>query len=145
MKHLAFFFLIFLSLPVLAGRYGTGLFSSTALDGHDIVAYFKENKAVKGSEKFQVEHDGVTWQFKNEENKKTFIADKEKYLPQYGGYCAYAVAQGDTAGIDPQAFKIVGDRIYFNYNPDIQKKWEANQQGFIEDANRNWIKLARDN
>jgi hypothetical protein len=67
-----------------------------------------------------------------------FKADPEKYAPKYGGYCAWAVAQGYTAEIDPEAWKIVGGKLYLNYSKDVQKKWEQDIPGNIEKADQNW-------
>ena len=62
----------------------------------------------------------------------------KKYAPKYGGYCAWAVAQGDTVGIDPDSWKIVDGKLYLNYNQEIQAKWEEDIPGNIEKADRNW-------
>ncbi|MEO1370237.1 MAG: YHS domain-containing (seleno)protein, partial [Acidobacteriota bacterium] len=62
----------------------------------------------------------------------------EAYAPQYGGYCAWAVAQGSTAGIDPESWKIVDGKLYLNYSPKIQKRWEADIPGHIEAADKSW-------
>lgn len=67
-----------------------------------------------------------------------------KYAPAYGGYCAWAVSQGYTASIDPAAWKIVGGKLYLNYNQEIKNKWEKEQAKFIEDADANWPKLLAD-
>lgn len=116
----------------------TGLFSSVAVSGYDPVAYFTENKPVKGDAKFSTSWNGVQWQFSSAENRDKFIAAPERYAPQYGGYCAWAVSQGDTASADPQRWKIVGGKLYLNYDADVQKKWEADIPGLIQKADKNW-------
>jgi YHS domain-containing protein len=121
----------------------TGLFGSTAIKGYDAVAYHTEKKPVKGSDKFVTEWKGAKWQFASEANLKLFQAAPERYAPQYGGYCAYAVGNNYTAGIDPQAFTLIGDKLYLNYSLDIQKQWEANRDGFIASGDRNWPGLLK--
>jgi hypothetical protein len=66
------------------------------------------------------------------------MAAPERYAPQYGGYCAWAVAQGSTASGDPQYWKIVNDKLYLNYDAQVQKKWETNIPVFIQQADKNW-------
>ena len=77
----------------------TSFFSNKAIKGYDTVAYFTENKAVEGQAAFSTDYQGAKWLFSSQENLDLFIADPEKYAPQYGGYCAYAVAQNSTASI----------------------------------------------
>ena len=91
-----------------------------AIDGYDPVAYFTDGKAVKGQSRFTHEWMGATWLFASAEHRDLLAADPERYAPQYGGYCAYAVSQGATADIDPSAWKIVDGKLYLNLNPEIQ-------------------------
>jgi len=116
----------------------TGFFSKVAVSGHDPVAYFTQNRPMKGEARFSTQYKGVEWRFANEEHKGKFIANPEQYAPQYGGYCAWAVAQGYTASGDPTRWKIVDGKLYLNYDADVQKKWEADIPGFISKANKNW-------
>jgi YHS domain-containing protein len=121
----------------------TGLFGSTAIKGYDAVAYHTQKKAVKGSSKFVHEWNGAKWQFASEEHLKLFQAAPERYAPQYGGYCAYAVGNNYTAGIDPEAYTLVGDKLYLNYSLDIQKEWEAKRDGYITSGDQNWPGLLK--
>jgi YHS domain-containing protein len=132
--------LAFTGAPVLAKEAPiyTALFSKAALGGYDAVAYFTENKPVKGDTKFVSTYKGVEWRFSSAENRDKFQAAPERYAPQYGGYCAWAVSQGYTASGDPQRWKIVGGKLYLNYDVDVQKKWEADIPGFIQKADVNW-------
>ncbi len=109
-----------------------------AIDGTDPVAYFTEGKPVEGSSDHEVEWNGTTWRFASAANKASFEADPEKYAPQYGGYCAWAVAQGYTASTDPEAWKIVDGKLYLNYSRDVQSRWEGDIPGNIVAANNNW-------
>lgn len=112
-----------------------------AIKGADPVAYFTQGKPVKGSRKFQVEWKGATWRFASARHRDLFESDPEKYAPQYGGYCAWAVSQGYTAGIDPEAWKIVDGKLYLNYSLEVQSDWEKDIPGFIRLADKNFPEL----
>ncbi|MEM7549882.1 MAG: YHS domain-containing (seleno)protein [Bacteroidota bacterium] len=112
-----------------------------AIKGYDPVAYFTERKAIKGSDSYTFEWNDAQWYFSTKENLEAFETEPEKYAPQYGGYCAYAVAHGYTAKIDPEAWEIVDDKLYLNYNKSVQGKWEASQSDFIDKADENWPKV----
>jgi len=116
----------------------TGFFSSKAIKGYDTVAYFTEGKPVEGKDEFSTEYNEATWLFSSHENLELFIEDPEKYAPQYGGYCAYAVARNSTASIKPELFTIHDGKLYLNYNASVNEKWIANKENFIQDADKNW-------
>lgn len=116
----------------------TGLFNHQAVGGYDPVAYFTERKPVKGDSRFVTQYAGAEWRFASAENRDKFIAEPQHYAPQYGGYCAWAVADGSTASADPQRWKIVDDKLYLNYDADVQKKWELDIAGNIRKADKNW-------
>jgi YHS domain-containing protein len=114
-----------------------------ALKGYDAVAYFTEGKPVKGSPQFQYDWMGAKWLFASAANRDQFAKDPAKYAPQFGGYCAYAVSQGHTANIDPEAWRVVEGRLYLNWSKGVQKKWEADVPGNIKKGNENWPNLHR--
>jgi hypothetical protein len=116
----------------------TGFFSSLAVGGYDPVAYFTKGQPVEGKKEFQTRWMDAEWRFASAENRDLFVAAPEKYAPQYGGYCAWAVAQGYTASGDPQRWKVVGGKLYLNYDDEVQRKWEKDIPGFIASADRNW-------
>lgn len=116
-------------------------FGGVALKGHDAVAYFKEGKPVKGSKEFQHQWMGATWFFKDAANRNAFAKEPEKYAPQFGGYCAWAVSRGYTADIDPASWKIVEGKLYLNYNRQAQQMWEQDIPGNIKKGNENWPRL----
>ena len=116
-----------------------------AIKGYDPVAYFTEKKATKGSPGFTYEYNGATWMFASEQHRTAFIADPEKYSPQYGGYCAYAVATGKTAAIKPEFFTIYDGKLYLNRSRYIYKKWTKDKSGYIKAANTEWPKLTTEN
>ncbi|KAB8314234.1 YHS domain-containing protein [Tolypothrix campylonemoides VB511288] len=121
----------------------TGFLGDTAIKGYDTVAYHTERKPVKGSERFTATYMGATWRFASAANRDLFKANPARYAPQYGGYCAYAVGNNYTAGIDPSAFSVVGDKLYLNYSPDIQKQWLGKRDAYIRSGDANWPKLLR--
>jgi YHS domain-containing protein len=116
-------------------------FLGVAVKGTDVVAYFADGRAVPGEREHSFEWKGATWRFASAEHRDLFAANPEKYAPQYGGYCAYAVSQGTTAPIDPEAWKIVDGRLYLNLDRDIQQIWEQDVPGYIAKADANWPKL----
>jgi YHS domain-containing protein len=120
------------------GVVNASSWTGTAIEGYDPVAYFEEGKPVEGDSDYAHEWMGATWYFASAENRDLFAADPEKYAPQYGGYCAWAVSQGYTAKIDPQAWAVVDDRLYLNYSLDVQKQWQQDVPGHITKADANW-------
>ena len=109
-----------------------------ALRGYDAVAYFSEGAAVEGRAEFAHQWNGARWLFKSAENRDAFAREPEAYAPQYGGYCSYAVAHGYTADADPQAWKVVGGKLYLNYNADVRLLWEQGIPGFLQKSEQNW-------
>ncbi len=110
-----------------------------AIKGYDPVAYHKDGKPAKGSGEYEVKWKDAKWRFASAEHRDLFEADPERYAPRYGGYCAWAVSQGYTAGVDPKnAWTIVEGRLYLNYNVEIKEKWEKDIPGNIAKANANW-------
>ena len=109
--------------------------------GYDPVAYFTDGKAVEGSEQITAEHAGVTYRFASAEHRDLFRAAPERYLPQYGGFCAYAAAKGALAQTDPEAFTVKDGKLYLNYSRAVRERWLARAGEYIEAADRNWPKL----
>lgn len=109
-----------------------------AIRGYDPVAYFTKGEPVQGLKAYSYEWKNATWRFSSNENLEAFKADPEKYAPQYGGYCSYAIAKGYTAKVDPNSWKIVDGKLYLNYNRSIQKNWQNYLDRYIKDANENW-------
>lgn len=109
-----------------------------AIEGYDPVAYFKAGKPVRGSSEFTAAHDGATWRFASAANRDAFAAKPSAFAPQFGGYCAWAVSQGYTAKIDPDAWKVVGGKLYLNYSKSVQGRWAQDIPGNIKKGNTNW-------
>jgi len=112
-----------------------------AIKGYDPVAYFTAAKPVEGDGDFEFEWMEATWRFASAANRDKFAAAPENYAPQFGGYCSWAVSQGYTAGIDPQAWRVVEGKLYLNYSLKVQKTWEEDVPGNIKRADANWPKL----
>ncbi|WP_298310832.1 YHS domain-containing (seleno)protein [uncultured Aquimarina sp.] len=114
-------------------------------EGYDVTEYFN-NKAVKGANKFITTHDNVKYKFVSQENLEKFKNNPEKFVPQYGGYCAYAVgANADKVYIDPETYEIRDGKLYLFYNSwgvNTLTKW--NKEGAEDLKNKadiNWQKI----
>ncbi len=123
--------------PVNSSRAGL------AIKGFDPVAYFVASAPVAGLESFEHTWNGATWRFASAENRDKFAAEPGKYAPQFGGYCAWAVSRGYTAGIDPAAWRIVNGKLYLNYNAKVQKQWEEDTTGNIAKAEVKWPEILK--
>lgn len=115
-----------------------------AIQGYDPVAYFNQSRPVAGSAQFRHEWNGATWQFTNAENLAAFQAEPERYAPQFGGYCAFAVANGYTARTDPAAWHIDNGKLYLNFDGNTREKWRADRAKLIPAAQSNWPRVIQD-
>jgi YHS domain-containing protein len=120
------------SVPAVNAAEGIGL------KGYDPVAYFINGAPTKGSEQYSYLWTGVTYRFASAGNLEKFKADPEKYLPRYGGYCAYAMSLDRIADIDPSRWAIVNGKLYLNNGFVAEKLWSLNKSGNIVSADRNW-------
>ncbi|MFM2359474.1 MAG: hypothetical protein RLY16_1467 [Bacteroidota bacterium] len=118
--------------------------NNIAIQGYDPVAYFTQNKAVKGNKSFAVVAEGLTYYFSSLANKNLFLKDFKSYEPQYGGWCAYAMgATGEKVEIDPETFKIVNGKLYLFYHSWVNNtlpKWNADESNLKTKADKNWQK-----
>ena len=112
--------------------------SGLAVQGYDVVSYFADGKALKGSPQLTSKHQGGTYQFASPEHKAAFEKSPEKYAPRFGGFCAYAVSKNTTAKIEPDAFQIVDGKLLLQYNQDILKKFSKDATGNLARAEANW-------
>ena len=141
-KILLTFILLCFSSIVLAEDFYTGR-GNAAIKGYDAVAYFKQGEAVKGSSEFSYDYKGVTWQFASAENLNDFKASPDNYIPQYGGYCAYAMSlYSKKVKIDPKQFTVKDDKLYLNYNAGTSRKFNTDIDNHISQADENWTKVA---
>lgn len=141
-RHAVFSFLVatLLATSLTAAPVNTN-WRGLAIKGYDPVAYFTDGKPVEGSADFTFDWEGAKWRFASAGHRDSFAKDPARYAPQFGGYCAWAVSQGYTADIDPEAWKIVDGKLYLNYSPKVQKKWEEDAAGNIAKAEANWPAL----
>lgn len=130
-----------LQLDATAPVYASG---GLAIQGYDPVAYFTQSAAMKGESRFSHDWNGVTWRFASAEHRAAFQADPERYAPQFGGYCAYAVANGYTAKTDPRAWHIEDGKLYLNFNDDVRTQWHGQRHDLIRKGHRNWPGVIQD-
>ena len=131
-----------LSVPASAGELvNTAGASRIALTGYDPVAFFTDAKPVHGSPSITSEHAGATYLFVNEEHRRLFAADPERYAPQYGGFCAYGVALGALFPVDIGTWQIRDQKLYLNLNPEILEAFNADFRGNLAKAEANWTGL----
>jgi YHS domain-containing protein len=109
-----------------------------AIKGYDPVAYHTLSQPVRGTATFNYEWMGATWLFSSIQHRDLFIQDPERYAPQFGGYCSWAVSRGSLADIDPDAWHIENGRLYLNLNPRINRSFVSNVQENIRRAEVNW-------
>lgn len=120
--------------------------NKVAIQGHDPVAYFKQNKAVKGKKEITASHDGVVYYFASQENKTLFEKNPTSFEPQYGGWCAYAMGENaEKVAINPTTFKILDGKLYLFYNAyfmNTLKSWNKDENKLKTKADANWKKIA---
>ena len=137
-------FLLLAAAPVQAGNIPINTAGGAyALKGYDPVAYFTEGEPREGSPEFSHEWMGVTWLFTSAEHRDSFAADPEAYAPQFGGYCAYALAKGNKAPANPKVWSIHDGKLYLNLSPSVQEKWEAKRPALIVTAREKWQEMSR--
>ena len=130
-------------LTVLAQKPEVFSTDAGAIGGYDPVAFFKESKPVVGKKEFSQSWNGAVWYFSTAENLEAFKADPEKFAPQFGGWCAYGTADGHKSPTLPETWTMVDNKLYFNYNKEVQKLWNKNQKGLIDQANRRWPEVRK--
>lgn len=118
--------------------------SDAAIQGYDPVAYFKESQPVKGKAALSYNWKQATWHFASQQNLDDFKSNPEKYAPQFGGYCAYGMAEGHKAPTSPDAWTILDAKLYLNYNQGVKELWDKDQRGNIEKAIKNWPTVKND-
>ena len=124
--------------------------NNVAINGYDVVNYFTANEAVRGSKEYSTQYQGTTFYFTSKEHKQMFLENPEAYLPQYGGYCAYAVAaMGKKVPVDPETFKVYNGELYLFFNDFYQGSpmntivpWNQNEQEMKQKADANWGTMA---
>ena len=131
------------TLVALFGMVGTALaadytHSTPAVQGYDVVSYQTGKRPIRGNGNFVAVHDGATYQFSSANNQKAFEKDPEKYVPAYGGYCAFGTSVGKKFIGDPEVWRIVDGKLYLNLDTSIQSEWLKDVRGRIRSADANW-------
>jgi YHS domain-containing protein len=123
------------------------LSNKIAIQGYDPVAYFKQNKAIKGKKEYASSYQGVVYYFSSEANKDAFSKNPSSYEPQYGGWCAFAMGDyNEKVAVNPETFKIVNGKLYLFYNKLLNntlKNWNKNEDMLRRQADENWKKIIK--
>jgi YHS domain-containing protein len=122
----------------LHNKINQAVFSDEAANGYDVVAYFTEQKPVQGDKNFSYKWNDATWYFASQEHLDLFKSIPEKYAPQFGGYCSFAVNTGFTAKTDPNAWSIIDDKLYFFNDQSFKDKWMTNPTENLAKDIKNW-------
>ena len=126
-------------------KKNSNLEEGLAIQGYDPVAYFMQNKAVKGKKELALQYEGITYYFSTPENKEAFRRTPATYEPAYGGWCAYAMgAKGEKVTVDPGTFKIMQHKLYLFYNKffnNTLNDWNKNETNLKNQADANWQRL----
>ena len=109
-----------------------------AVRGYDVVSYQAGGEPVVGASEFSADYEGGTYYFASQDNLDTFNANPARYVPAYGGFCAYGVSKGKKFDADPLAYTVVDDKLYLNLNKKIQKRWLIKRDKNIEKAEQKW-------
>ncbi len=113
---------------------------NVAIEGYDTVAYFTQDRAVKGSKDYEFEWQDARWHFSNVKHRDLFAANPEQYVPQFGGLCAGAMTRGVVVKADPEAWTIVDGKLYMKVNKSFRDEWRQDPAGNIKHANEAWAK-----
>ncbi len=123
---------------IYAGEVNTGFFNNTAIGGYDSVAYFLEGSPRKGSAKFSTLWKGADWRFQSKENLDLFLSDPERYAPQFGGFCANGLSEGEKVKGKYYIWRIYKDKLYLFYSEKGRTRWDADKDNKIELAIEYW-------
>ncbi len=140
----------FLAIVLILSGYfaqAQGIFKTNgvAVNGYDVVAYFNQHRAVKGVDQLTMTWEGAEWKFSTKENLEAFKKTPQRFVPQFGGYCAYGVSQNHKSPTDPMAFTILDDKLYLNYNMSVKEKWSGDTKEYIKKAETYWPELLKQN
>ncbi len=135
-----------MALVAIFGLAGTAMAadytnSTPAVQGYDLVSYQTGKRPIRGNGHFVAVYDGATYQFSSADNQKAFQKDPEKYLPAYGGYCAFGTSVGKKFVGDPEVWRVVDGKLYLNLDTSIQSEWLKDVPGRIKTANTQWHQI----
>ncbi|CAD0183617.1 YHS domain protein [Ruegeria sp. THAF57] len=106
--------------------------------GYDAVSYFTEDTPRLGLPEFSVKWKGAEWHFASAENRDAFEMNPRAYAPQFGGYCAYAMAMGELVSTDPKLWTVIDGRLYLTHSPGIEQVWNTDTAEYIRMAEAHW-------
>lgn len=112
--------------------------STPAVQGYDVVSYQTAKRPVRGNGNYVARYKGATYQFSSNVNMETFNGNPEKYVPAYGGYCAFGASVGKKFIGDPEVWRVIDGTLYLNLDTGIQKEWLKDVPGRIKAADKNW-------
>jgi hypothetical protein len=118
--------------------------NAVALKGYDPVSYFTASKPVQGNDNISVTHDDAVYRFASQDNRSKFQAEPAKYLPEYGGWCAKAIADKEKVDIDPLNYKITNGRLFLFYKGlwgDALNIWNKDEANLTRRADENWKQI----
>lgn len=110
-----------------------------AIGGFDAVAFFEQKEAMRGSSDYTYELKGVSWNFSTEDGLERFKVDPEKFQPEFGGYCAFAVSKGFTATPDPNSWYVHNDKLFLFADTGVKDKWVSQLPGILETGTKKWV------
>ncbi len=119
--------------------------SGVALDGYDPVAFFIDKKPMNGDPAISVTYKGGKYFLASKEHKVMFEADPQKYVPQFGGYCAFGVAVDALFPVDINTWQIRNGKLYLNLNPTVLKEFNRDFEAYVAKAEKNWPGLVKKN
>ena len=115
--------------------------SVLGIQGYDPVSYHTGKRPIRGNGHFTSTYNDVTYQFANAEHKALFDNTPEKYVPAYGGFCAFGVSVGKKFIGDPEIWRIVDGTVYLNLDANIQDDWLKDVPGKIKKADQHWSRI----
>jgi hypothetical protein len=135
---------LFAAVPAAAGPIKVNANDDhVAIEGYDTVAYFTLRKPVKGDPRFEAHWQDARWQFATAEHRDMFQRDPDRYAPRYGGFCSVGISRGYLATVDPEAWRIVDDRLFLTHKKRGQEIFQEDIPGTIEKAEKNWLMLGQ--
>jgi len=147
MRYILIFSVFLLSTTTIVAQDHVNLKGDYAAEGYDVVAYF-QNDVQKGDKVFSATHAGVNYKFHSAENLETFQKNPAMYVPQYGGFCAYAVAKnGEKVSVNPKTYTITEGKLYLFYNSwgvNTLEKWnEEGSEVLQKMADAEWQRILK--
>lgn len=140
---LYYYLILFLALVgfVATVQAANTTHSAPAAQGYDVVSYQVEKRPVRGNGHFTATHEGATYLFSSQQNLDTFNSNPDRFVPAYGGYCAYGVSVGKKFVGDPEVWRVVDNRLYLNLDANVQDAWFEDVPGRIKAADAKWEEI----